>query len=80
MVNEGGNHIVEEGGHGGCMSTFWMGLLFETDTWQLFRGFYSTEGGTKHESGKGSTLSSGPGHFLVSLPCQTGERTKNKNI
>ena len=29
---------------------------------------------------KGSTPSSGPGHALVSLPCQTGERTKNKNI
>ena len=45
-----------------------------------FHKLYSTEGGTKHESGKGYTLSSGPGHFLVSLPCQTGERTKNKNI
>ena len=51
LVNERGKYIVEEGAHDECMSTFWMGLLFETDTWQLFRGFYSTEGGTKHESG-----------------------------
>ena len=45
-----------------------------------FHRLYSPEGRTKHESCKGYTLSSGPGHFLVSLPCQTGERTKNKNI
>ena len=80
MVNERGKYIVEEGAHGGCRITLWMGLLFGTSTWKLFTGLYSTEGGTKHESGKGYTLSSGPGHFLVSLPCQTGERTKNKNI
>ena len=49
LVNERGKYIVEEEAHDECMSTFWMGLLFETDTWQLFRGFYSTEGGTKHE-------------------------------
>ena len=51
LVNERGKYIVEEGAHDECMSTFWMGLLFETDSWQLLRGFYSTEGGTKHESG-----------------------------
>ena len=51
MVNERGKYIVEEGAHGRCMSTFWMGLLFETDSWQLLRGFYSTEGRTKHEIG-----------------------------
>ena len=63
LVNERGKHIVEEGAHDECMSTFWMGLLFETDSWQHLRGFYST-GGTKH--------------ILVSLPCQTEERTKKQ--
>ena len=50
LVNERGKYIVEEGAHDECMSTFWMGLLFETDSWQHLRGFYST-GGTKHGSG-----------------------------
>ena len=57
-------HIVEEGAHGGCRNTLWMGIWFRTSTWKLFTGLYSTEGGTKHESGKGYTLSSGPGHCL----------------
>ena len=69
LVNERGKYIVEEGAHDECMSTFWMGLLFETDSWQLLRGFYST-GEQSMGVVKGSTL--------VSLPCQTEERTKKQ--
>ena len=38
IVNGRGKHIVEGGAHGGCRSTLWMGMLFGTDTWQLFTG------------------------------------------
>ena len=48
-VNGRGKHIVEEGAHGGCRNTLWMGIWFRTSTWKLFTGLYSTEGGTKHE-------------------------------